>query len=154
MERIQRTVGDLLGDTTWPELAPSATVQAALDAMARDGVDCVLVVEGPTLVGIFTSRDFLYRVAAAGKVPSTVALAEVMTPQPQVLKRHDCVTYAINRMATRNIRNLPIVDDGGRPVGVLRAWDVIGHLSDVFDEIAQTPPETADDMWLDIGGGG
>lgn len=154
MERIQRTVGELLGETTWPELAPTATVAAALDAMAREGVDCVLVVETAALVGIFTSRDFLYRVAAEGKLPAEVHLADVMTRDPDTLKRHDCVTYAINKMTTRNIRNLPIVDDDGRPVGLLRVWDVIGHLSDVFEEIAQLPPETpTDDIWVDIGGG-
>jgi CBS domain-containing protein len=154
MERIQRTVGELLGEQSWPELAPTATVAAALDAMAREGVDCVLVVETGKLAGVFTSRDFLNRVAADGKQPSVVTLAEVMTRDPQVLKRVDCVTYAINRMATRNIRNLPIVDDDNRPIGLLRVWDVIGHLSDVFEELAQLPPEPAtDDMWLDLGGG-
>jgi CBS domain-containing protein len=154
MERIQRTVGELLGESSWPELAPTATVAAALDAMAREGVDCVLIVESGRLTGIFTSRDFLYRVAADGKIPSQITLGDVMTRDPAVLKRVDCVTYAINRMATRNIRNLPIVDDEGRPLGLLRIWDVIAHLSDVFEEIAQLPPEPAtDDMWLDLGGG-
>lgn len=155
MERIQRTVGELLGETSWPELAPTATVAAALDAMAREAVDCVLVVENAALVGIFTSRDFLNRVAADGKIPAQVKLADVMTREPQTLKRHDCVTYAINRMALRNFRNLPIVDDEGHPVGLLRVWDVIAHLSDVFEEISQIPPGApTDDMWLDIGGGG
>ena len=57
-------------------------------------------------------------------------------------------------MATRNIRNVPVVDDAGRPVGVLRVWDVIAHLSDVFEEIAQVPPDDASsDMWVDLGGG-
>jgi CBS domain-containing protein len=154
MERIQRTVGELLGDTTWPELAPNATVEDALEAMARHGVDCVLAVDNGVLVGIFTSRDFLYRVAADGKSPAAVRLEEVMSKDPEVLKRTDCVTYAINRMATRNIRNLPIVDDERRPVGLIQVWHVIEHLADVFEEIAQLPPEQAtDDMWLDIGGG-
>jgi CBS domain-containing protein len=154
MERIQRTVGELLGETTWPELSPDASVTQALDAMAREGVDSVLVVEDHVLTGIFTSRDFLYRVAAEGRIPSDVRLADVMTREPQTLKRHDCITYAINRMATRNIRNLPIVDDENRPLGVLRIWDVIAHLNDVFEEIAQLPAEPpTDDMWLDLGGG-
>jgi CBS domain-containing protein len=154
MERIQRTVGELLGETTWPELTPDASVTQALDAMAREGVDSVLVVEAHVLTGIFTSRDFLYRVAAEGRIPSDVRLADVMTREPMTLKRHDCITYAINRMATRNIRNLPIVDDENRPIGVLRVWDVIAHLTDVFEEIAQLPAEPpTDDMWLDLGGG-
>lgn len=155
MERIQRTIGEVLGEASWPELAPNATVAAAQDAMAREGVDCVLVVEQGALVGVFTSRDFLNRVAADGKIPAEVVLADVMTRQPEVLQRHDCITYAINRMTTRAIRHLPIVDDERRPVGLLRVWDVIAHLSDVFEEIAAAAPEgPTTDMWLDIGGGG
>jgi hypothetical protein len=33
-------------------------------------------------------------------------------------------------------------------------WDVIAHLSEVFEEIAEAPPEDPkSDMWLDLGGG-
>jgi len=154
MERIQRTIGEVLGVDPWPELVPTATVAAAVEAMARDRADCVLVVEGGHVAGVFTARDFLHRIAGAGLLPAEVALADVMTRNPVVLRRDDCITYAINCMATRNIRNVPVVDDNGRPVGVLRVWDVIAHLADVFEEIAQVPPESpTSDMWLDLGGG-
>jgi CBS domain-containing protein len=154
MERIQRTIGEALGERSWPELAPTATVAAAVEAMAREGSDCVLVVDGGKVAGIFTARDFLHRIAGAGRLPQETALGDVMTRNPVMLKRHDCISYAINCMATRNIRNVPVIDDEGRPVGLLRIWDVMAHLSDVFEEIAQLPPENpADDMWLDLGGG-
>jgi signal-transduction protein with cAMP-binding, CBS, and nucleotidyltransferase domain len=155
MERIQRTIGEVLEERSWPELASTATAADALAAMERDRIDCVLVVDGGALAGIFTTRDFLDRVAANGRLPAEVPLSEVMTTTPVALHRHDCVTYAINRMATRNIRNVPVVDDAGRPVGVLRIWDVIAHLAEVFDEMGQAPAERAtEDMWLDLGGGG
>lgn len=154
MERIQRTIGEVLGDQPWPELMPSATVAAAVDAMAREGTDCVLIVEDSRIAGVFTARDFLNRVAGPGLLPADVPLSEVMTRNPVVLRREDCITYAINCMATRNIRNVPVVDDAGRPIGLLRVWEVIAHLSDVFEEIAQLPPDSpSDDMWLDLGGG-
>ena len=154
MERIQRTIGEVLGERSWPELAPTATADAAVESMAREGVDCVLAVEEGVLVGVFTARDFLFRVAGAGRLPQDMLLGDVMTRNPVVLKRHDCITYAINCMATRNIRNVPVVDDLGRPVGLLRIWDVMAHLSDVFEEIAQLAPTSpTDEMWLDLGGG-
>ncbi len=122
--------------------------------MERQEADCVLVVEGGRIAGVFTARDFLHRIAGAGLQPGEVALADVMTRNPVVLRPDDCITYAINCMATRNIRNVPVVDTGGRPVGVLRVWDVMAHLADVFEEIAQLPPEKpGEDMWLDLGGG-
>jgi CBS domain-containing protein len=154
MERIQRTIGEVLGEHTWPELAPTANVAAAVEAMDREGVDCVLVVEDSRVVGVFTARDFLNRVAGARRSPADVELSEVMTRRPVVLRAHDCITYAINCMATRNIRNVPVVDDEGKPVGLLRVWDVIAHLADVFEEMGQLPPGSpTSDMWLDLGGG-
>lgn len=155
MERIQRTIGELLGDATWPELPATATVAAAQEAMARDRVDCVLVVDDAgVLIGVFTARDFLDEIAAPVRVPAEVCLRDVMTPDPEALQRHHCVTHAINRMGVRGIRNLPIVDEHGRPVGLLRVWDVIEHLADVFEDLLGMPPERPnDDLWLDLGGG-
>ncbi|HWM86863.1 MAG TPA: CBS domain-containing protein [Kofleriaceae bacterium] len=153
MERIQRTIGEVLDEHSWPELAPSATVAAAVDAMARDGSDCVLVVENGRVAGVFTARDFLHRIAGAGRLPAEVPLSEVMTSSPVVLRPHDCITYAINCMATRNIRNVPVVDDDGRPIGLLRVWDVIAHLSELFEEMGHSPDSATEDMWLDLGGG-
>ncbi|HTE51536.1 MAG TPA: CBS domain-containing protein [Kofleriaceae bacterium] len=154
MERIQRTIGEVLGDHTWPELSPTASVQAAVDAMAREGTDCVLVIEDGKVVGVFTARDFLNRVVGDNRLPAEVNLGQVMTRDPVILRRDHCITYAINCMATRNIRNVPVVDDEGRAVGLLRIWDVVAHLSELFEEIAALPPLSPhDDMWVDLGGG-
>jgi signal-transduction protein with cAMP-binding, CBS, and nucleotidyltransferase domain len=154
MERIQRTIGEVLGDRTWAELPPGASVTAAVEAMAREGTDCVLVVEGGKIAGVFTARDFLNRVIGENRLPADVALASVMTSDPVILRPHHCVTYAINCMATRNIRNVPVVNDDGHPVGVLRIWDVVAHLAELFEEIAQLPPHNpAEDAWVDLGGG-
>ena len=38
---------------------------------------------GRKLVGIFTERDALFRVIAAGRDPATTKVGDVMTPQPQ-----------------------------------------------------------------------
>jgi CBS domain-containing protein len=154
MERIQRTIGEVLGDHSWPELTSKAPVAAAVDAMGRAGTDCVLVVDGGKVTGIFTARDFLNRVVGENRLPTEVELGAVMTRDPVILRPHHCITYAINCMATRNIRNVPVVDDEGRVVGLLRIWDVVAHLSELFEEIAQLPPlSAADDMWVDLGGG-
>jgi CBS domain-containing protein len=121
----------------------------------------VLIVEGHVLVGIFTSRDFLNRVAAERRDPGEVALGDVMTPAPKTLRPRDGVAFAINWMAVEGFRNVPIVDDDGRIQGVLTVWDVMRHLDDVFDEIDATPrptPAKSDISEVlsgyDLGGGG
>src|SRR6185503_10124115 len=106
---------------------------------SRESHDCVLGLDGDKLVGVFTSRDFLKRVAAPRKDPAQVTLGEVMTPTPRTLRPRDGVGYAINWMAMEGFRNVPIVDDDGHVLGVLTVWDVMRHLGDVFDDIDSTP---------------
>jgi CBS domain-containing protein len=130
--------------------------------MSRESHDCVLVVRGqpPRLVGIFTSRDFLNRVAAVRGDPQSVLLGAVMTPEPRTLRPRDPVAFAINWMAVEGFRNVPIVDDHGIVLGALTVWDVMRHLNAIFDDIDATPnvtPPMADTSdvisLIDLGGG-
>jgi CBS domain-containing protein len=121
----------------------------------------VLIVDGSALAGIFTSRDFLNRVAALRKDPQQLALGDVMTRSPRTLRPRDGVAFAINWMAVEGFRNVPIVDDDGAILGVLTVWDVMRHLGDMFDEIEATPrpiPPQSDISeviaMVDLGGGG
>jgi CBS domain-containing protein len=97
------------------------------------------VMNDDQLAGIFTSRDFLNRVAARGGDPATTELASVMTRSPRTLGPDDPVAFAINWMAIEGFRNVPIVDDAGAVLGVLTVWDVMRHLGEIFDEIDATP---------------
>src|SRR6266496_2222824 len=69
-----------------PSTAPkTATVIEAALLMKKEDIGAILVVDGSRLIGIFTERDALFRVLAAGRDPKTTPLAEVMTPQPQTI---------------------------------------------------------------------
>jgi CBS domain-containing protein len=109
---------------------PPDTVDADADAietvarMRRDSIDCLLVMDAGTLVGIFTDRDAILKVD--GGPGRTVR--EVMTPDPVVLRRGDPVAVAIHKMAVGGFRHVPIVD-GGDPIGVISARDVFRHLA-------------------------
>jgi CBS domain-containing protein len=89
-----------------------------------------------------------------------VTLAQVMTSMPRSLRPRDGIAFAINWMAVEGFRNVPIVDDEGVVLGVLTVWDVMRHLTDIFDEIDATPRERAPESdtskvisMIDIGGG-
>jgi CBS domain-containing protein len=161
MRRLQKTIEEIGWTKAVPRFVARDPVARAFDAMSREAHDCVLIVEGHVLVGIFTSRDFLNRVAAERRDPGEVALGDVMTPAPKTLRPRDGVAFAINWMAVEGFRNVPIVDDDGRIQGVLTVWDVMRHLDDVFDEIDATPRPTPAQSDIsevlsgyDLGGGG
>jgi CBS domain-containing protein len=139
MRRLEKTIEEIGWTRNVPMLAAGEKVARAFDLMSREAHDCVMIVDGKQLVGIFTSRDFLFRIAAVRADPNTIELGAVMTKAPHTLRPRDPVAFAINWMAVEGFRNVPIVDDHGEPQGVLTVWDVMRHLEDVFVEIEAIP---------------
>jgi CBS domain-containing protein len=102
----------------------SATVLEAAVLMKQQGKGALLVVEGSRLTGIFTERDALFRVIAAGRDPASTKLADVMTPQPQTMHPDEPFVKALRIMHKRGFRHLPVVEHG-RPLGVVSARDAL-----------------------------
>ena len=99
---------------------PEATVAEAAQLMREGRVGAVLVVERERLVGIFTERDALFRVMAAGLEPAAVRLREVMTRDPTTVAPDETFGYALLLMYENGFRHVPVVDEG-RPIGVVSA---------------------------------
>lgn len=117
---------DMLGAPPPILVDPELSASAAIERMRRDGLDCLLVMDGGTLIGIFTDRDAVLKVGP--EVDDPRPLREVMTPDPVVLRREDPVAVAIHKMAVGGFRHVPVID-GTRPIGVVSARDVFRHLA-------------------------
>src|SRR5947209_8069264 len=113
------------------QVCPAATVAEAVALMREDGVGCILICEGDRIQGIFTERDLMRRVLAEGK-PLTVPVAECMTPHPVVVHLKDSIAAAIRRMEEGGYRHLPVVNDVGRPLGVLSVKQIVHYLVEHF----------------------
>jgi CBS domain-containing protein len=107
-----------------------APVGDAIEAMHAAGADCVLVVSAGRLVGIFTDRDAVVKLA--GRPIDGLLVRDYMTPDPVVLRHDDPIAVAIHKMAIGGFRHIPILEDG-RPAGVVSARDVFHHLAEGFD---------------------
>jgi len=120
---------------------PDQTVAEAVELMRRQRVGCVLVCRGDQLVGLFTERDLLRRVLAVGQ-PLTVPVSSCMTPNPQTVHPKSTVGAAVRRMEEGGYRHLPVVDEAGRPVGVLSVKRIIHYLVEHFPStVYNLPPD-------------
>jgi signal-transduction protein with cAMP-binding, CBS, and nucleotidyltransferase domain len=116
---------DRLGIGSPLTVAPGLPVADAIRQMHASGGDCLLVVDGGQLVGIFTDRDAV--VKATDKRLAMYKVRDFMTPDPVVLRHDDTLAVAIHKMAVGEFRHIPIVEDG-RPIGVVAAADIFRHL--------------------------
>ena len=145
-----RTIGEFISGRDAPNVSPATPVQDAIQTMRAMRTPGVLVVDAGVLVGLFTEKDFLNRVVAAELLPGETRVGEVMTPSPEVLGPDHPVALAINRMAIGGFRNVPIVDEHGRPLGLLSVRDVVDHLAEIFESEEEDANEQAG-LWLDLG---
>jgi CBS domain-containing protein len=122
-------------------VAPAQTVGDAVALMRQHRVGCVLVCDGPKLVGIFTERDLLRRVLALG-LPLATPVARCMTPNPVTVQPMESVSAALRRMEEGSYRHLPVIDEAGRPVGVLSVKRIVHYLVEHFPgTVYNLPPD-------------
>jgi CBS domain-containing protein len=122
-------VRDLLArkGTDVVSIQPTASVLEAARLMNDRGVGGVVVVdEANALLGIFTERDILRRVVAAGLPPETTKVADVFTRDIITCTPEMNVEEVGSLMTTRRVRHLPVVDAGGLH-GVVTIGDLLAH---------------------------
>ena len=90
----------------------SMTVREAAKLMKSKRYGAVLVTEGDDLLGIFTERDAVFRVIAAGLDPETTPLVDVMTKEPKTITPDKTFGHAMLMMHEGGFRHVPVVEDG------------------------------------------
>jgi CBS domain-containing protein len=103
---------------------PKTSIREAARLMKQTRVGALLVVENGHLVGIFTERDALVRVLAAGLDPETTPLAAVMTLDPVTVHPDQPFVHALHLMYENGFRHVPVVENG-RPLGMVSARDAL-----------------------------
>ncbi len=102
----------------------TATVAEAVRVMNSYKIGAVLVIHAGKLAGIFTERDVLMRVVAAGRMPHMTVVDDVMTRRPATISPHASMEEAMELFTMRRCRHLPVVEEGEELVGVISIGDV------------------------------
>jgi len=103
---------------------PKSTILEVVRKMNKFDVGSVVVVEGDRPVGIITERDILRRVLEVTLAPEALKAKEIMSSPLVTISDNATVEEAARVMAERNIKKLPVVQDG-RLIGIVTTTDIV-----------------------------
>jgi CBS domain-containing protein len=113
---------------------PDASIRRAIDLMLEHNVGVVLVVgDSGKLVGIFSERDLLKKVAGIHNDFAELPVSRFMTAKPESVGPTDTLNLVLNKMDGGGYRHVPVVDDG-KPVSVVSVRDMLRHITRLCDK--------------------
>ncbi|MCB1693550.1 MAG: CBS domain-containing protein [Pseudomonadales bacterium] len=125
------TVKDMLdakGRDVW-SIAPSGTVYEAIEEMARREVGALTVVDGSSIQGIISERDYARKVILKGKSADKTRVADIMTRDLVTVDEDHTVDECMALMARNRIRHLPVVVNDTL-LGIIAVGDVMKFIID------------------------
>jgi len=92
-------------------IAPEETVREAVGLLRGDASGAIVVVDRGAIVGIFTERDVLLKVAGQPERMDE-PVSRYMTPDPVILRDTDTMAVAVHKMGLGGFRHIPLVHEG------------------------------------------
>jgi CBS domain-containing protein len=109
------------------------TVLEVATMMVEHNIGAVPVLQSGKLLGIFSERDLMSRVVAAGKDPARTKVSEVMTEDPLTVAPNDTLETCMTLMKRHGFRHLPVCS-GHEVKGVVSLRDILLHDLDEKDD--------------------
>jgi CBS domain-containing protein len=106
-------------------VAPETAVFQALQLMAEKNIGAVLVLEGKSLVGIFSERDYARKVILKGKSSKDTLVRETMSSHVLFVRPEQTIQDCMALMTDKRVRHLPVLDEEQRVIGVVSIGDVV-----------------------------
>jgi CBS domain-containing protein len=119
-------VTDLLkrkGRDVWT-VSSNSTVYDALQEMADKNVGALMVVDGDSLVGVFSERDYARKIILHGKASKDTLVKEIMSWEVFCVRPDQTIEQCMQLMTEKRIRHLPVLDES-RLAGVISIGDVV-----------------------------
>jgi CBS domain-containing protein len=111
-------------------ISVDAKLGLALDRMVEHSVGALLVVDDEgKLVGILTERDYMRKIVGIVADYAYQPLRAYITADPETVGPDDLLAVALQKMDVGGYRHLPVVEEDGRPVGLISVRDVIRHIT-------------------------
>ena len=119
-------------------------ISEAASLMESENVGSLPVLEGEELAGMITDRDIVVRAVAKGKDPRGMPVREVASRELVTVYAEEDLSDALTKMASEQVRRLPVVDEDNRLVGILAQADVALEakektVGEMVEEISRSP---------------
>ena len=117
---------------------PSLPLHKALTIMRDNKVRHLLVVSHGKLVGMFSERDLQRRMSRdletrlekpGDRIAMLDPVEQIMTPDPYTARSDQELRDVVDMMHRGKFGAVPVVDDAGRPTGILSSIDLLRVLS-------------------------
>jgi CBS domain-containing protein len=106
---------------------PEQSVLEAIKVLAAEDIGAAIVMEGGRLAGIFSERDYTRKVILKGRSSDTTRVEEIMTPNVIVVTPRTRTRECMQLMSEKNIRHLPVVEEG-RVIGMVSIRDIVSDI--------------------------
>jgi len=117
---------DTKGHQIW-SVGPDATVYEAIELMAQKNVGALPVLDGKTLLGMISERDYTRKVILQGRASKGTRVMDIMTGKVITASPGDSVEDCLETMTNNHIRHLPVVE-GGELVGLVSIGDLVNWI--------------------------
>ena len=133
LDRIERTLMETPVAVLRPPrpvtVPPTATLAEVMRLLIERDLGAILVAGGDgKLLGIFSERDLLIKVAGLHEAYAELPVSQFMTSKPETISAEDTLAFAIHKMDIGGYRHLPMVKDG-KPTGVISVRDMVRYIT-------------------------
>lgn len=127
-------MAELVRDIMTKDIVTIDEGETALEAariMSQKGISSLIVVKDEVPKGIITERDFIKKICAKQLEISQVKITSIMSRIRTVADPDTPIEVAVQRMANRGIRRLPIMQEG-KVVGIITVTDLARYLRTIL----------------------
>jgi CBS domain-containing protein len=110
-------------------ISPNQKIFEALQLMADKDVGALLVLDGESLVGIISERDYARKVALEGKSSKECLVSEIMSSKVVYVEVDTTTDQCMALMISKKVRHLPVYEKG-KLVGLISIGDVVNAVID------------------------
>ncbi len=128
-----KKVAEILREKSNPAVvtvAPDSSVYDAIRTMAERGIGAVVVLDGETVLGMLTERDYARKIVLQDRSSRTTKVRDIMTESVYYVRPEDTREHCMALMTERHFRHLPVIHEQ-KLVGLVSIGDLV---KDVMSE--------------------